>query len=105
MAEDRAVRRDAVAELGQALRDLVDAAVRTEVPVERLAEATRAARELTGLLSAELRELHEIASVDDPASLDRMLSPLQLKMLPWPAGMLYNGKQAPKGIRVFMSSS
>ena len=41
---ERAVRRDAVGELGTALRDLVDAAVRTEVPLPELAEAAAAAR-------------------------------------------------------------
>ncbi len=74
--EQRAIRRDAVAELGQALRELVDAAVRTEVPPARLAEATRAARELTGLLSEQLREVHEIASVDDPSTGERWYSPV-----------------------------
>jgi uncharacterized protein (TIGR00369 family) len=74
--EQRGVRRDAVAELGQALRELVDAAVRTEVPVDRLDEATRAAGELTALLSGELREVHEIASVDDPATGERWYSPV-----------------------------
>ncbi|RBY95748.1 PaaI family thioesterase [Blastococcus sp. TF02-8] len=75
-AEERAVRRDAVGELGEALRELVDAAVRTEVPLDRLAEATAAARELTALLSTELREVHEIASVDDPESGQRWYSPV-----------------------------
>jgi uncharacterized protein (TIGR00369 family) len=75
-AEERAVRRDAVAELGLALRELVDATVRTEVPLDRLAEATRAARELTALLSDDLREVHEIASVDDPATGERWYSPV-----------------------------
>jgi hypothetical protein len=37
---DREVRRAAVGELGAALRELVDAAVRTEVSVTELAEAT-----------------------------------------------------------------
>ena len=35
--EDREVRREVVRELGAALRELVDAAVRTEVPAEELA--------------------------------------------------------------------
>jgi uncharacterized protein (TIGR00369 family) len=76
VAEDRAVRRDAVGELGEALRELVGAAVRTEVPIERLAEATRAARELTALLSDNLREVHEIAAVDDPETGERWYSPV-----------------------------
>ncbi|MCA0144184.1 PaaI family thioesterase [Blastococcus sp. LR1] len=76
MAEERAARRDAVGELGEALRELVGAAVRTEVPIERLAEATRAARELTALLSDDLREVHEIAAVDDPETGERWYSPV-----------------------------
>ncbi|MDP5182222.1 PaaI family thioesterase [Blastococcus sp. BMG 814] len=73
---EREVRRGAVGELGEALRDLVDAAVRTEVPLDRLTEATGAARELTALLSADLREVHEIASVDDPETGERWYSPV-----------------------------
>ncbi|WP_456598966.1 PaaI family thioesterase [Blastococcus sp. SYSU DS0616] len=74
--DERGVRREAAAELGEALRELVDAAVRTEVPVDRLSEATRAARELTALLSEDLREVHEIASVDDPETGQRWYSPV-----------------------------
>ncbi|MGY1719121.1 PaaI family thioesterase [Blastococcus sp. SYSU DS0552] len=74
--DERGVRREAAAELGEALRELVDAAVRTEVPVDRLGEATRAARELTALLSEDLREVHEIASVDDPETGQRWYSPV-----------------------------
>ncbi|MGY2075002.1 PaaI family thioesterase [Blastococcus sp. SYSU DS0828] len=74
--DERGVRREAAAELGEALRELVDAAVRTEAPVDRLSEATRAARELTALLSEDLREVHEIASVDDPETGQRWYSPV-----------------------------
>ncbi|MGY1808246.1 PaaI family thioesterase [Blastococcus sp. SYSU D00669] len=73
---ERAARRDAVGALGDALRGLVDAAVRTEVPVADLEEATRAARELTALLGADLREVHEIATVDDPETGERWFSPV-----------------------------
>jgi uncharacterized protein (TIGR00369 family) len=65
-----------VGELGAALRDLVDAAVRTEVPVEELEEATAAARELAGRLRAETRGVHDIASVDDPEVGERWYSPV-----------------------------
>jgi acyl-coenzyme A thioesterase PaaI-like protein len=58
------------------LRELVDAAVRTEVSVTELAEATGLARELTARLRAEGRELHEIASVDDPEIGERWYSPV-----------------------------
>jgi uncharacterized protein (TIGR00369 family) len=73
---DREVRRAAVGELGTALRELVDAAVRTEVSVTELAEATGLARELAARLRAESRELHEIASVDDPEIGERWYSPV-----------------------------
>jgi hypothetical protein len=65
-----------VGELGDALRELVDAAVRTEVPLAELAEATDLARELAARLRADSRELHEIASVDDPEIGERWYSPV-----------------------------
>jgi uncharacterized protein (TIGR00369 family) len=74
--EERAVRRDAVGELGSALRELVDAAVRTEVSLPELAEAAAVARELAGRLGKESRELHGIASVDDPEIGERWYSPV-----------------------------
>ena len=70
------MRRDAVGELGAALRDLVDAAVRTEVSLPELAGAAAVARELAGRLRKESRELHEIASVDDPQIGERWYSPV-----------------------------
>ena len=75
-ADERAVRRDAVGELGSALRELVDAAVRTEVPLHSLATAAEAARELAARLREESRELHDIASVDDPEIGERWYSPV-----------------------------
>jgi uncharacterized protein (TIGR00369 family) len=74
--EERGVRRDAVGDLGSALRDLVDAAVRTEVPLPELAEAAGLARELAARLRGETRTLHEIASVDDPETGERWYSPV-----------------------------
>jgi uncharacterized protein (TIGR00369 family) len=76
VAEEREVRRAAVGELGDALRDLVDAAVRTEVPLEELATATQAARELAARLRTETRGLHDIATVDDPEVGERWYSPV-----------------------------
>jgi acyl-coenzyme A thioesterase PaaI-like protein len=73
---ERTARREVVGELGAALRDLVDAAVRTEVPAEELAAVAAAARELTARLRADGRELHEIASVDDPERGERWYSPV-----------------------------
>jgi uncharacterized protein (TIGR00369 family) len=74
--EERAARRDAVGALGSALRELVDVAVRTEVPIEDLEAATVAAEKLTGLLRGDLREVHEIATVDDPETGERWYSPV-----------------------------
>jgi uncharacterized protein (TIGR00369 family) len=74
--EERAVRREAVGELGAALRDLVDAAVRTEVSLDELAAATDAARQLAAALRAETRGLHDIARVDDPEIGERWYSPV-----------------------------
>jgi uncharacterized protein (TIGR00369 family) len=73
---DREVRRAAVAELGSALRELVDAAVRTEVPLDTLVRAAETARDLASTLRAESRELHDIASVDDPEIGERWYSPV-----------------------------
>jgi uncharacterized protein (TIGR00369 family) len=74
--DERAVRRDAVGALGEALRDLVDAAVRTEVSLEELAAATATARQLAAALRAETRGLHDIATVDDPEIGERWYSPV-----------------------------
>ncbi|TFV65358.1 UNVERIFIED_ORG: PaaI family thioesterase [Bacillus sp. AZ43] len=75
MAE-RDVRREFVGELGTALRELVDAAVRTEVPEEELADVATAVRGLAARLRAETRGLHDIASVDDPETGERWYSPV-----------------------------
>ncbi|SOE02562.1 PaaI family thioesterase [Blastococcus haudaquaticus] len=72
----REVRRAAVGELGAALRDLVDAAVRTEVSLDELAAATDAARSLAARLRAETRGLHDVAAVDDPSTGERWYSPV-----------------------------
>jgi uncharacterized protein (TIGR00369 family) len=74
--EDREVRRAAVADLGEALRDLVDAAVRTEVPVEELAAAAVQARALAARLRVGGRGLFDIAAVDDPEQGERWYSPV-----------------------------
>jgi uncharacterized protein (TIGR00369 family) len=46
------------------------------VPIVDLEKATAAAQEVTALLSADLREVHEIASVDDPQTGERWYSPV-----------------------------
>ena len=76
MAEDRDARREAVGELGDALRELVDAAVLTEVPIDDLAAATAAARDLAERLRAESRPLTGIAGVDDPEVGERWYNPV-----------------------------
>jgi uncharacterized protein (TIGR00369 family) len=65
-----------VGELGSALRELVDAAVRTEVPLEDLRAAIDSARRLAGRLRAQTRGLHDIATVDDPEVGERWYSPV-----------------------------
>jgi acyl-coenzyme A thioesterase PaaI-like protein len=74
--EARAARREAVGELGAVLRDLVDAAVRTEVPADELAAVAATARELAARLRVTGRGLHEVASVDDPDAGERWYSPV-----------------------------
>ena len=75
-AEDLTARRNAVGTLGSALRELVDAAVGTEVSVADLEAAATTARQLAMRLRAEFRDLHEIPSVDDPATGERWYSPV-----------------------------
>jgi uncharacterized protein (TIGR00369 family) len=74
--EERAVRRDVVGDLGTALRDLVDAAVRTEVPLAELEAVAGSVRELAARLRVGGRGLHDIASVDDPEVGERWYSPV-----------------------------
>lgn len=74
--EQRAARREAVGSLGAALRELVDAAVRTEVTIEELEEAAATAREMAGRLRVEQRGLQGIASVDDPEVGERWYNPV-----------------------------
>ncbi len=76
MAEDRALRREAVAGLGDALRVLVDSAIRTEVPISELDDVAAAVRTLAERLDADRRDLHDIATVDDPATGERWYSPV-----------------------------
>lgn len=74
--EKRAIRREAVGELGAALRELVDAAVRTEAPVEVLEEIAVSVRMLAERLRAEQRPLKAIAAVDDPEVGERWYNPV-----------------------------
>jgi acyl-coenzyme A thioesterase PaaI-like protein len=73
-ARDR--RRAVVGDLGTALRELVDAAVRTEVDEAELAAVEAVVREQTARLRAVSRELTGIAAVDDPEIGERWYSPV-----------------------------
>jgi acyl-coenzyme A thioesterase PaaI-like protein len=73
---DRELRRDAVGSLGAALRGLVDAAVRTEVPIAELAAVEVVVRELAARLAADQRSLTGIATVDDPEQGERWYNPV-----------------------------
>ncbi len=69
-------RRRAVADLGEAMRELVDACVRTEVPDGELAEVAVAARALAARLRVAGRGLSEVATCDDPVAGERWYSPV-----------------------------
>ena len=58
-------RRDAVAELGDAMRGLIATAVATEVPADQLREVTSEVRRLSGTLAAISRPVGRPSSVDD----------------------------------------
>ena len=58
-------RREAVAELGEAMRDLASSAIGTEVPVDVLRRVARDARELATVLAEQQRRPGEPSSVDD----------------------------------------
>ena len=73
-ARDR--RREVVGSLGTALRELVDAAVRTEVDDAQLAAVEAVVREQAARLRATSRELTDIAAVDDPEIGERWYSPV-----------------------------
>ena len=75
-ADALARRRDAVGDLGDALRELVDAAVLTEVAEEELAAVAGAVREQAALLRTRARELTGIAAVDDPEVGERWYNPV-----------------------------
>ena len=62
-------------------------------------EGQRAMREAAVDAAWERTRLHV------QAELPRVLSPTQLRLLPWPAGMLYTSKEPMKGIRVFYSGN
>jgi acyl-coenzyme A thioesterase PaaI-like protein len=66
----------AVTDLGSALRDLVDASVRSTVPAGELRAAAATAREVTARLSARQRPLTELPVLDDPVAFRRVFNPV-----------------------------
>jgi acyl-coenzyme A thioesterase PaaI-like protein len=73
---ERDARRDAVGVLGDALRELVDAAVRTEAPIEELTALADDVRCLAARLRGQPRQLPDIATVDDPEVGERWYNPV-----------------------------
>lgn len=71
-----AERREAVAELGTRMRELLAVATLTEVPADVLREAAAQVAALTGPLAAVQRPVERPASVDDLASGVRMFNPV-----------------------------
>ena len=69
-------RRAAVAELGAELRALADLVTRTEVPAGVLRESARRLRELAPALRERIRDVAEVASVDDLMGRVRMFNPV-----------------------------
>jgi uncharacterized protein (TIGR00369 family) len=74
--EELATRREAVGVLGSALRDLVDAAVRTEVPLAELEDVTASVQQLAARLRVDMRGLQEAVPLDDPETGERMYNPV-----------------------------
>ncbi len=76
LSPDLIERRRAVAELGDALRDLASRAIGTEVEIERLRTAAADARELAASLGERQRRLDEPSSVDDLGRGQRPFNPV-----------------------------
>jgi acyl-coenzyme A thioesterase PaaI-like protein len=78
LAEDPVLddRRRAIAELGDALRDLVQLAVATEAPAEELRRAAALVREATAPLAQPVRRRTEMPGADDLLHGIRMYNPV-----------------------------
>jgi acyl-coenzyme A thioesterase PaaI-like protein len=76
LTADLAERREAVAELGDALRDLTSQAIGTEVAVDVLRRVAEDARNLAATLAERQRRLDEPASVDDLRRGQRLFNPV-----------------------------
>ncbi|SNR95448.1 Acyl-coenzyme A thioesterase PaaI, contains HGG motif [Geodermatophilus pulveris] len=66
----------AVTELGSALRELVDASVRSTVPAAELRAAAADARTVTARLAAAQRPVTQLPELDDPAVFRRVHNPV-----------------------------
>lgn len=66
----------AVAELGTALRGLVDASVTTDVGAAELRAAAELARTATGQLAAARRPAGQLPALDDPVAFRRVYNPV-----------------------------
>jgi acyl-coenzyme A thioesterase PaaI-like protein len=66
----------AVTELGTALRELVDASVRTTVPAGELRAAAADARAVTARLAAAQRPATQLPALDDPLVFRRVYNPV-----------------------------
>lgn len=66
----------AVTELGTALRDAVEASVRTLVDPGQLRAAAADARAVTERLSAARRQVHQLPVLDDPVAFRRVYNPV-----------------------------
>jgi len=66
----------AVTELGSALRELVDASVRTTVDAAELRAAASTARQATARLSASRRDRDQLPVLDDPVQFRRVYNPV-----------------------------
>lgn len=69
-------RREAVADLGTALRELIDAAVGSEVPTPVLRQVADDARRLSARLAARRRPVDVPSSVDDLSRGQRLFNPV-----------------------------
>jgi acyl-coenzyme A thioesterase PaaI-like protein len=69
-------RRTAIAELGEALRALVEQAAATEVPTDELRRAAALLREATAVVGTQRRERGQLPSADDLLGGIRMYNPV-----------------------------
>lgn len=76
LTEELAERREAVAELGDALRELTSRAIASEVGVDALRQVAAEARDLAATLAEQQRRLDQPSSVDDLRRGQRPFNPV-----------------------------